>query len=514
MFEQQIYDRDQQTVRRLLLRHKRRLQREYSTKSREARRIRKSSRPNSNTEKAHVVDYDNSDKRFTRKISAVMPEETFEHWICQKKLNKHVERHIVQASVDRATVKKSRHNDLESTELERALRSDSESSEDENDLIDENEEHGEDDPDFKGSGGITKMHLDLIKNDIKEGKLFTNDVATRVILQKQGLEILPRQTRALRHRDRKVEQLSTNSSTLTRQLTTVLDLLHINILRKKWELAYKCFLAVVHFQKFDLRSVWYLGLEVLTRLGEQRFLEAHPDASEHELRTYGALNDVPMTITKDEQFLRWLESTYRPKRGYSSKAIYREFAYRAGTKDTPSMYVTTLIWTMVMKQRFDEALEKLDELLMTKPYLDDGTYHFLKSLSYQVQASGLVREAEIDKFRVQDLLDKAERSYVDAKTHGVEYPEKLFAVELKMIRASIEEDNNDEQDSSDEDEQKFMDASEYMDIDQYSDNDASNDYTAKAELSDQERSGPNDAQDPGFGYSDADFFKIRSLISK
>lgn len=279
-----------------------------------------------------------------------------------------------------------------------------------------------------------------------------NDKITRAraqyIIQKKGLEILPHIDS-----DHGLDHTSTsfplyNNVSYTKKHTMVVSkLLHLNILRKNWQIAYRCFSLLIRLHSVDIRAIWPLGIEILSRLAEEEFLRTQPEgsANEYKLRTtllYSSESSASseLALFKDEQFISWLQTFYPINWGLNPNTNYVQLPYRVGSRDTPPVYTVNLMWTLIMKQSFKKVNEKLSELLLQAPYIDDGVYYFLQGFSYQLEAAQLSKQLpHVDNQQIEKLLADAKKFYREASERDAVFPEDLVSNELSLIEKRIAE---------------------------------------------------------------------------
>jgi RNA polymerase I-specific transcription initiation factor RRN11 len=342
--------------------------------------------------KPRVPLYDNSDKAQTRRVKNLATEETYETWHQEKNINKNVYK-FMDHDID--------------------IRNAGE----------EDDEIGEDHSD-----------TEALKPEEQTA------AGIRFLIESSGLEVLP-YTKTEQPIDLHKLLLSKKVSYFKRHTGIVLKLLHLSVMRRKWYLAYKCFTLLIRIPQVDIRSIWPIGLEIITRLAELKYQEQQPDdtISEYNLRVYDIKErSHPF---KDEQFLQWLEIFYPINKTLNPRVPYRVLPFRVGTVDSAPFYVLALVWTLLMKYKFPAANEKLSELLLTQPYISDGLYHFLQGFSYQLEASMLIsQEDRLDKQRIERLMHDAIKCFDEAKKLGAEFPERIIQNEFSLIKIKLAED--------------------------------------------------------------------------
>lgn len=402
-------------LQRLLRSHEKRIRREQrGLKRTRSKTVEAKGRVTKRGEKEH----DNSDCRLTRKMKKLMPEETYEIWHQEKNINKNIYKYL-----DHHTDNEEEHQAYEEHEL----------------------------------GDDVAEEEDAVSSSMD--KLNTS-AGAHFLIQSQGLEILPF-TRTEQPTELHKSLLSKKVSYYKRHIGIVESLLHLSVLRRDWELAYKCFALLIRLPQIDVRSLWPIGVEITTRIAEQSYQEKQQDSNiaEYTLRVFGT-HDAPLQVFRDEQFLRWLETFYPINRTLNPKFRYQGLPYRVGSTDSPPFFVLTLLWTLLMKQKFSSVNEKLSELLLRKPYITDGIYHFLQGFSFQIEASTLILKEVIDRVKIEKLMLDSQKCYEEARKLGADFPEKLIQNEFNLIKVRLAGDiENDmkQQDNSPDNENESED---------------------------------------------------------
>lgn len=352
--------------------------------------------------------YDDSEK--LKKIKNFAPEDTYEVWVQEPHINQNFSRFL------EASTKKPKSNDqlFEENTASEAEETDGEDNKEESDEDDEK---------------LLKMER------------FTSDQA-HFLIRKEGLEILPHIDSDHGHDSVSSTKHLSNSISYSKKHTMVVSkLLHLNILRKNWKIAYKCFSLLIRINHVDIRSIWPLGIEILTRLAEEEFLNKQPEGSYDEYKLRTNFNDQELSsqlqIFKDEQFIQWMQTFYPVNVKFKPNKYWNQLPYRIASRDTPAVYIVTFMWILIMKQNFEKVNEKLSELLLQAPYINDGTFYFLQGFSYQLEASMLSKQNNTDIQQVEKLMLDAKNYYHEAKQRNAEFPEELVNKDMNLIEKKI-----------------------------------------------------------------------------
>lgn len=266
------------------------------------------------------------------------PEETFEIWHLHKNLN-----------LDRQRLNKHRYDVTENLV---------------NDIT--NEDDGITDEESDDDEVSMERQLNKFLNSFDQSSTWTK---ANFLIKTRGLEVLP-------HNSLKngLDGLKGgNASLRNHHRDNLKNLLHVNILRRNWSLAYKTFCLLIRFPNVDIRSIWPLGIEILNRQREETAYDE---------------NDVG--LFKDEKFFDWLTSFFiinKHSSTFSSSNTRKISApiWRSGSRTHAPMYVITSLWGLMVKNKYSKLKDRLNELLLEPPYNTDGVFYFLVALCYLVE---------------------------------------------------------------------------------------------------------------------------------
>ncbi|CCH42510.1 RNA polymerase I-specific transcription initiation factor RRN11 [Wickerhamomyces ciferrii] len=389
------------------------------------------------------------DSEYLRGLRDFGPEDTYEIWLQEKHINKNFDK-FLEKPVKKKKSKKSANEEL--------FQSNNQQSQNNSDQEDQNEDQNDNDDDDDGNN-----YDDDDESGSKSSKIALSK--GRYKIKKQGLEILP-------YIDTIEDDLARDRASYilgirlpySRKHTFILTkLLHLNILKRNWDVAYRCFSILIRVPFIGIRSIWPLGIEVLTRLSEEKFKQTQPENSIdfYQLKTMKTGNlSTRLGQFKDEQFLTWLQNFYPPTRSQHPTFMKTPQPFRISSKITAPVFVLNLIWTLIMKQDFQKVNDKLSEMLLQPPYINDGTFFFLQGFSYQLEASQLCHETKIDKSKIEILIQNCKKFYKEAKEKNATFPEDLVNNELNFILRKISDvdmnlgDDEDEEEDDDKDEEE------------------------------------------------------------
>lgn len=184
-------------------------------------------------------------------------------------------------------------------------------------------------------------------------------IKSNFIIRTNGLETLPRDTN-----EGKI-------SVKSQHINYLKTLLHLQMLRRNWDLAYKIFSLLVRLP-VDIRSIWPLGIEIL------RQRERIDSKNEESRVSRPAL---------DEKFFDWLSTFFIiPNKNSATLPTHTKGItapiWRSGSKYHAPLYIVTALWNLLSKGEYVKLKDKLENLLLEPPFNIEGEFYFLLVLCY------------------------------------------------------------------------------------------------------------------------------------
>lgn len=238
-----------------------------------------------------------------------------------------------------------------------------------------------------------------------------------------------------------------DASIMRQHLRSLTTLLHLNILRRKWDVAYKVVCLVVRFD-VDLRALWPLALEILVRRKE-------------EMRKSGSI--LRLGLLKEQQFLEWLTLAFPISHNpsHSARSLLGP-VYRSATRTHAPIYVITFLWELLVEQNYTKLRDTIEDLILQPPYSTDGVFYFILAMCNIAEAihlvscylnfdatAGTVAENEDIGDLAEDMMligskdtiharilnnvNSAKASLASCGKLNFEYPEELIRCELLEI---------------------------------------------------------------------------------
>ena len=211
-----------------------------------------------------------------------------------------------------------------------------------------------------------------------------------------GYEIIGTNRKVSKRGDQTV--IENNDTIDVRFIKVLTDLLYLNVYRQEWSIAYRIFAILVRLPKVDIRSLWVVGIKILSAL----------EAQEHETESTVGDQSFPRSL----RFLEWMSKVYSTRGNFIQGRNYKlDPVFRAGSKNHTPKYTLALLWKRLirsseaMKRALDdhrasttwesstraleELIERLSELVLRPPFMEDPEVWFIYSMCYLVKADNL-----------------------------------------------------------------------------------------------------------------------------
>lgn len=134
------------------------------------------------------------------------------------------------------------------------------------------------------------------------------------------------------------------------------SLLHILVLQRRWDDAYRVFAVLIRFRRLDARLIWPLAAEILT----EQLQTANGGAKRRKLG----------------QFYEWLKlATAIPVRRPQTSG--KEQVFRLASRNHAPMLMQNYLWMLLKDKQYAKVRETLSELLLQPPFSIDGTYYYI-----------------------------------------------------------------------------------------------------------------------------------------
>ncbi|CUM64583.1 uncharacterized protein PRCAT00002191001 [Priceomyces carsonii] len=238
---------------------------------------------------------------------------------------------------------------------------------------------------------------DKIKKFNSSFDISSNWTKAHFLIRTKGLEVLP-----IENYENAPNQ---RVNVMKQHLDNLKMLLHLNVLSRKWDLAYKVFCLLVRIPKVDIRTIWPIGIEILSKRSQE--------IDTNELSS--------LLIFKEEKFFDWLSSFFITRRTTSNSRTYREIsapAWRSGSKSHTPLYVISSLWELMFEKKFSKLKSKLEELLLEPPYNCDGVFYYLMALCELSESIVLTDKFHSENQSFGASLTDAIGNYNDGRTES------------------------------------------------------------------------------------------------
>ncbi|EDK41468.2 hypothetical protein PGUG_05566 [Meyerozyma guilliermondii ATCC 6260] len=359
-----------------------------------------------------------------------------------------------------------------------------------NNNVNENEEETS-----SGSEDEAEKHLETITSTFDQSSTWEK---ANFLIRAKGLEVFPHHDVPNGSLYGVTGDMRSKFGSKKTHAAHVTVLLHLNILRRNWNLAYKLFCLLIRVPDIDIRTIWPLGIEILSQKQRET-----------------AKNGVEPELYKDEKFFDWLTSFYSTRWHHKSTTSYpsrRSAApvWRSGSRTHAPLYVISSLWTLLVRRDFSKLNDKLSEMLLEPPYSTNGVFHFLLASSKLLEAFDLKdqysntddanHKNELEG-QIRKTITLIEKSLDNSKECNFSFPESEFRNEINFIKTiydseapptpstsghNITSDLDEDQslpildDNEDIEEETFVDFS--SDDDDYQDAKETLDNSSKADL--------------------------------
>lgn len=244
----------------------------------------------------------------------------------------------------------------------------------------------------------------------------------------------------------------------------LITLLHHHISRFNWSLAYRIFALLVRLPRVDIRSIWQYGVTILN----------------HNKQSTQCL-----------KFLEWMHSVFASRKTFRLASVLQvDPVFRGSSRNHTAQFTLTWLWNSLIyystnggrhkrhgygedngndngmhdfsEEKIEQLIEKLNELILTPPYMEDGEVWFILAMCHMVKA---------DHTSLIYLKDRENQSYHRKQfiykrvTHDISevikylkeckarqkgdfmYPEDYIMRSLTQIEMRVSEEDEDEGES-------------------------------------------------------------------
>lgn len=223
------------------------------------------------------------------------------------------------------------------------------------------------------------------------------------------------------------------------------ELLHTNIMKGKWDTAYRCFSLLIRLPGIDIRSVWGPGARILREL---------------------ASNDKGLGTS--EEFLGWLSGIFSSRSNFNQTMNFlMDPVFRCGSKTHAAKFVVAWLWELLFascpdgtehpsaedasNRKLSHLLERLSEMVLIPPYMEDPEVWFIFAVCHLVSADQLSQRFISTKLRTSELERDISRNQVtqhitnahmcirtcEAKKEEFSFPRRIIEEQLACFEKRL-----------------------------------------------------------------------------
>lgn len=226
-------------------------------------------------------------------------------------------------------------------------------------------------------------------------------------------------------------------------ISKLVNLLHITMSREQWDLAYRTFALLIRIPGVDLRSLWGSGARILKQKSPEESL----------------------------RFLEWMNNVYSCRNVHfvQSRNYRLDPVFRSGSRTHTPKYAITWLWDWLLDctrdvpendaefvrtprvaERLDNIIERISELVLVPPFMDDPEIWYLYAVCHMVKADVLAKQLAGTGLSLDIARSQVAQHVQFARTHlgqcvkrdpAFYVPENmsshLSALEMRLFRTEV-----------------------------------------------------------------------------
>lgn len=243
-----------------------------------------------------------------------------------------------------------------------------------------------------------------------------------------------------------------------KHMETMVTLLRHHISQLNWAMSYKIFALLIRLPRIDIRSIWQYGVAILNQ-------------DEHPVQCL--------------QFLEWMHSVFSSRKSFRlSTVLQTDPVFRGASRNHTAQFSLTWLWNSLIysstkidneeeqDEKLEQIIEKLNEMILTPPFMEDGEIWFLLAMCHMSRADHIsirylkqresqgshMREVVYDKVTkeisqvIKYLKESKARQFGDFL-----FPEDYIMRNLTQIEMRIQEEEEEEEEDDDEESEESSD---------------------------------------------------------
>ncbi|CAL9736517.1 RNA polymerase I-specific transcription initiation factor Rrn11p [Monosporozyma servazzii] len=238
-----------------------------------------------------------------------------------------------------------------------------------------------------------------------------------------------------------------------KHMETMITLLRLHISQSNWAMSYRIFALLIRLPRIDIKSIWQYGVVILNQ------------------------NEQPLQCL---QFLEWMHSVFSSRKSFRlSTVLQTDPVFRGASRNHTAQFSLTWLWNSLIysstkidneeeqDEKLEQLIEKLNEMILTPPFMEDGEIWFLLAMCHMSRADHMSirylkqRESqgshmrEIVYNKVTEDISQVIKYLKESKARQFGdflFPEDYIMRNLSQIEMRIQEEEEEEEEEDDDEE--------------------------------------------------------------
>ncbi|CCH58901.1 hypothetical protein TBLA_0B00570 [Henningerozyma blattae CBS 6284] len=260
-------------------------------------------------------------------------------------------------------------------------------------------------------------------------------------------------------------------------IENLINLLYYNICEKNFNQAYHIFSLIIRLPNIDIRNFWNLGSIILLK---------------------------KVSIQESLNFLNWIHSIYSSNQKYNNSINYKTApAFTQSSRNHTGKFTTSFLWMTLslihtkfsdltsrnikeiveelnyLKKKLKKFVEKLSEMVLAPPFIEDSEIWYIYSLSHLILARMLMfetRNNDISQTSVEKDITKNEiiSNIQHCKSHLQKVRENQNDYNFKFQKIEIELKDMEKKLYDTSSDEEILNEEEFLDNEDVLDNEENN----------------------------------------
>ncbi|KAG0656843.1 hypothetical protein C6P44_004953 [Monosporozyma unispora] len=240
-----------------------------------------------------------------------------------------------------------------------------------------------------------------------------------------------------------------------KHMETMITLLRHHISECNWAMSYRIFALLIRLPRIDIKSIWQYGVKILNQ------------------------NKNPVQCL---QFLEWMHSVFSSRKSFRlATTLQIDPVFRGASRTHTAQFTLTWLWDSLIyysskvtdeeeqDNKLEQLIEKLNEMILTPPFMEDGEIWFILAMCHMSRADHLSirylkqRESQGSHMRaiVYDKVIKEITQVIkylkeskDRQFGDFVFPEDYIMRNLTQIELRVQEEEEEEEEDDDDDDEE------------------------------------------------------------